>query len=73
MTGVAVTADGRFAVSASRDNTLKVWDLATGQSLATVETHARLRCCAITPDGKTLLAGDQLGGLHILDWRNGGA
>ena len=29
--GVAVTADGRFAVSASKDKTLKVWDLGKGR------------------------------------------
>jgi WD40 repeat protein len=37
--GVAVTADGRFAISASRDRTLKVWDLATGQTVRTLEGH----------------------------------
>ncbi len=31
--GVAVTADGRRAVSASRDRTLKVWVLESGQEL----------------------------------------
>jgi hypothetical protein len=50
-----------------------VWDPATRQSVATLETHAPLPCCAITPDGKTLLAGDAAGALHILDWRGGGA
>ncbi len=71
--GVAVTSDGRFAVSASGDKTLKVWDLRTGQSLATLEAHAPLYCCAVTTDGKTILAGDEAGALHILDWRPGGA
>ena len=70
VTSVAVTPDGRFAVSASGDKTLKVWDLATGQPITTLESHAPLWCCAITPDGKTILAGDSLGALHILDWRN---
>jgi WD40 repeat protein len=69
--GVAVTADGRFAVS--YDKMLKVWDLASGHLLATLEPHAFVACCAIMPDGKTLLAGDRAGALHILDWRNGGA
>ena len=40
--GVAVTADGRRAVSASSDKTLKVWDLETGRELRTLEGHSGL-------------------------------
>jgi WD40 repeat protein len=65
--GVVVTADGRHVVSVSHDRTLKVWDLSTGQALATLETHAPLQCCAATLDG-TLIAGDSMGAVHILDW-----
>jgi WD40 repeat protein len=68
--GVAVTSDGRFAISPSGDNTIKLWDLGTGQPITTLETHTDLICCAVTPNGKTLLAGDSAGTLHILDWRN---
>ena len=32
--GVAVSADGRCAVSASLDTTLKVWDVETGRNSA---------------------------------------
>ena len=39
MNGVAVTPDGARAVSASFDKTLRVWDLATGESLASLEGH----------------------------------
>jgi WD40 repeat protein len=34
---MAVSADGRRAVSASADKTLKVWELDTGQILRTLE------------------------------------
>jgi WD40 repeat protein len=33
VSAVAVTPDGRRAVSGSHDHTLKVWDLETGQAL----------------------------------------
>ena len=36
---VALTADGRRAVSASWDQTLKVWDLDSGEELRTLRGH----------------------------------
>jgi hypothetical protein len=38
--GVAVSPDGRCAVSASSDKALKVWDLETGRELRTLQGHA---------------------------------
>ena len=32
--------DGRRVVSASEDKTLKVWDVATGECVATLEGHS---------------------------------
>ncbi len=50
---VAITPDGKQAVSASGDNTLKLWDLATGEELATLTGHSdSVNAVAITPDGK---------------------
>ena len=34
-----MTPDGRYAISASIDNTLKVWDWATGELVRTLEGH----------------------------------
>ena len=49
---MAVTPDGSRAVSASCDNTLKVWDLASGQELRTLTGHTDwVNGVAVTPDG----------------------
>ena len=39
VTAVALTPDGNTAVSGSADNTLRVWDVATGELLHTLEGH----------------------------------
>ena len=44
--GVAVFPDGRRVVSASGDRTLKVWDMATGECVATLEGHSDMVRCA---------------------------
>ena len=42
---VPVFPDGRRVVSASRDKALKVWDVATGKCVATLEGHSdSVRC-----------------------------
>jgi len=63
---VAITPDGKQAVSASRDNTLKLWDLATGEVFVTFTGEAAMVSCAIAPDGVTVVAGDSSGVVHFL-------
>ena len=49
---MALTPDGKRAVSASWDKTLKVWDLERGQVLRTLEGHTGfVTAVALTPDG----------------------
>lgn len=55
--------DGRTLVSGSRDNTIKLWDVATGQELRALKGHAgRVNSVALSPDGKTLLSGGAASG-----------
>ena len=39
--------DGRRVVSASNDNTLKVWDMETGECVATLEGHSSYVRCGV--------------------------
>ena len=68
---MAVAPDGRPAISASQDRTLKVWDLHTGQELAAVALEGVLECVALSPDGATVLAGDRAGNVYCLRYVEG--
>jgi WD40 repeat protein len=63
---VAVYAGGRRAISASWDLTLRLWDLETGAALATFGGDSIVGSCDVAPDGRTLVAGDSSGRVHIL-------
>ena len=52
VSAVAISADGKFAVSGSWDKTLKVWDLAGRQQLRELAGHASVEAVAIAPDGQ---------------------
>lgn len=61
-----MTPDGRRCVSASLDQTLKVWDLADGESIATFTCDGAIYTCAIAADSRTIIAGDATGAVHFL-------
>jgi WD40 repeat protein len=79
--GVAVTPDGRRAVSASDDGTLKVWDLESGKELRTLPAGApaqkrrghtdRVNGVAVTPDGRGAVSASDDGTLKVWDLESG--
>jgi len=65
---VAVTLDGRFAVSGSHDNTLRLWNLATGRCLRIFKGHEDyVTAVAVTPDGRFAISGSRDKTLRL--WR----
>ncbi|HEX8702299.1 MAG TPA: AAA family ATPase, partial [Myxococcaceae bacterium] len=70
--GCALTPDGRRVVSASRDRTLKLWDLETGKELATLEGHGdAVSGCAVTPDRRHVVSASRDRTLKVWDLETG--
>ncbi len=66
--GVAVSPDGTWAASGSRDKTVKIWDLETGACRATLQGHTReVNSVAITPDGKLILSASDDNSVRVWD------
>ena len=55
---VAYSPDGGTLASGSTDETIRLWDVATGALLATLERHTDWVCgVAYSPNGRTLASG----------------
>ena len=63
--------DGRRVVSASYDNTLKVWDVATGECVATLRGHSSNVRCGVRCTFVMICLRRRSGALRYL--RTGGA
>jgi WD40 repeat protein len=70
--GVAVSADGRRAVSASADHTLKVWDLESGRALRTLEGHFdKVPGVGVSADGLRVVSASWDRTLRVWDLETG--
>jgi WD40 repeat protein len=69
---VEVMPHGRWAVSGSEDQTLRVWDLESGQTLRTLQGHKDVvSAVAVTPDGRRAVSGSDDATLRLWDLESG--
>jgi WD40 repeat protein len=69
---VAVSPDGKLALSGGHDKTIRLWDLQTGKPVWSVTAHnGDVRSVAFSPDGKQALSSGQDGALAQWDIKTG--
>ncbi|WP_428266419.1 NB-ARC domain-containing protein [Haliangium sp.] len=72
ISSVVFSGDGSRAVTTSWDKSLKLWELSTGACVATFTGEGALFACAMSADGRVLVAGDSMGRVYFLRVRESG-
>ena len=58
MSACAMSPDGTYVVTASTDETVRIWDRAAEQTLRLFEGHGgAVNACAVSPDSAIVLSG----------------
>lgn len=63
---VAISTDGSWGASGGEDRLIRLWDLGTGDLVASFTGESAITCTALSADGRLLVAGESSGRVHVL-------
>ena len=63
--------DGRTIVSASDDNTARLWDVASGKQLQRLKHEGKVHAASFSPDGRTIITASEDGTARLWDAASG--
>ncbi len=68
---LCVTVTGRYIISGSRDNTVRIWEFATGRALSILEEHKNyVYSVAVNSNGKYLFSGSMDKTIKVWDLKD---
>src|SRR5579871_5974290 len=68
---VVFSPDGKYLLTGSYDQTIREWDVATGQQIAKLNASAAVTSLALSPDGKSVVTGNYDATAHLWDLSTG--
>lgn len=72
MYSLAISPDGKTLVSGSKDKTIKVWNLSTGEELRTLKMHqGYVNSVTISSDGQKIASGSYDKTIKVTEPKNG--
>ncbi len=71
ITAMAMSPDGSTLASASRDKSIRLWNVRDGKPMALFKSEARVPTLAWSPDGKFIAAGTGHGAVELWRLRDG--
>ena len=71
MHSVALSPDGRFALTGSVDTTARLWDVSTGMEIRRFEHGDAVNSVTFSPDGRFILTGVHTGGVILWEAETG--